>query len=407
MSLINKIVKIFSEQEKQKQKLDISDAIKIIEDQKNEKANIIIEDSYKNALQIYSEIHGLRSIISDFKKVRVEEKRAKASNDVKDRFCTSSENQLSSIEKPEKDLGNIKDFLSRTERTFASLGGLTHKQMMHIGFFFKGEVSAISKKTALIDDLVRKAKKNMSGPEDYEKFFMINGKIRPLENKISDKSQKRKLVENESEKIGLSLKDIENDINNINISQLNEAEREFAESEYRKGFMEQELISLLAVERMFKKLRHQKNLRDEILDNYIKYPSKAVINDEEMKIFQFVEQTLELDRKNLIEMDAKSRQKLARILENKDHIKQKRKELLESLERMEARKRKLENVRNIIEEKKKSLQMAKSSLEMQLNNNRRELEKIDADLADAKKKIEDHRNELKTMAQRLTGSEIE
>ncbi len=406
MSFINKIAKIFGEQEKQK-RISIDDAIKIIENKRNEKLILIVGESYKDALQIYSEIQNLRIIISDFKKVRVEEKRAKASNDVKDRFCASSERQLSSIEKPEKELESIKDFLNKTERTFASLGGLTPKQMMHIGFFFKGDISAISRKTVFISNSIQNTRKDMDSINEYYRFSEIREKIKLLEEEVSDKEKEKKLVENDLERFKSDLKSAENNISNISANEISDAEREFSEAQSRKGMIEQELVSLLAIEKMLKKLRHSKNLQDEILDAYIRSPEKAIVQDERMKVFDFIEQIIKISDDSSIDVDTKSMQKLRRILENRDYIKQRRKELIESLKNAEEKKIIMDSARNSIEERKKLLEMTKKSIENHINNDNREIEKTDSGITDIRKKIEDHRNELKSMAQRLTGSEIE
>ena len=406
MSFINKIAKIFGEQEKQK-RISIDDAIKIIENKRNEKLILIVGESYKDALQIYSEIQVLRSIISEFKKIRIEEKRARASTDVKDRFCASSERQLSSIEKPEKELESIKDFLNKTERTFASLGGLTPKQMMHIGFFFKGDISAISRKTVFISNSIQNTRKDMDSINEYYRFSEIREKIKLLEEEVSDKEKEKKLVENDLERFKSDLKSAENNISNISANEISDAEREFSEAQSRKGMIEQELVSLLAIEKMLKKLRHSKNLQDEILDAYIRSPEKAIVQDERMKVFDFIEQIIKISDDSSIDVDTKSMQKLRRILENRDYIKQRRKELIESLKNAEEKKIIMDSARNSIEERKKLFEMTKKSIENHINNDNREIEKTDSGITDIRKKIEDHRNELKSMAQRLTGSEIE
>ena len=404
MSLFSRIGRIFSEQEKQKQKLDISDAIKIIEDQKNEKANTIIEDSYKDALQIYSEIQALRGLISAFKNIKIEEKKAKASNDVKDRFCAASEKQLSAIVKPQKELEDIKEFLNQVERTFASLGGLTPKQVMHIGFFFKRDVSEISRKTVIIGDLVLKAKKSMHMLDEYENFYRVRKEIESLEQKASLMEKETKSIENTSEMLEADMEKIKNEIESIDTTELNNVEKEFAESESTKSLIEQELLSYLSVEKILRKLRHQENIADGVLDAYIRSPSAALIEDNELRIFQFIEQAISLASK--LELDAKNILKLKRILERKDYIKEKRKELIESLKNAEEKKRIMDTVRNSIEERKKLLEMTKKSIENHINNDNRDIEKIDSDITDIRKKIEDSKNELKMMAQRLTGSEI-
>ncbi len=403
MSLITRIGRIFGEQERKK--VSIDDAIKIIEGQRSEKTRHTIDESYSYALQIYSEIQALRGMISAFKNAKIEEKKAKASNDVKDRFCLYSEKQLSATEKPEKDLDKINEFLYRTERTFTSLGGLTQKQMMHIGFFFKGEISAISRKAVLINDLVLRAKKCIDSLGEYESFYRVREEITFLKQKASLMENEKSSAGNVSERMKADIKNIENDIDRIDIKQLNEAEKESAEAESQKGAIEQELISLLAIEKTLKKLRHHKNLSDNLLDAYISSPIAALIVDNEMKIFQFIEQAISLASR--LEAGAKSMLKLKRIVEKKDYINKKRKELIESAENVQSKKKKLNDIKASIGENRKRLDVSKASIEAQLNDNLRMFERICRDIDDTRKKTEDRRNALKMMAERLTGAELE
>jgi hypothetical protein len=199
MSLFSRIGRIFREEEPKSATLE--EALDIIKNRKKEKEVSVLDESYNNSMRIYSEIQDLRSKLSDFNKIKLGEERAKASNDVKDKFCAASERQLSAIEKPEKDLEKIKMFIDGTEKTIASLGGLTPKQMMHVGFFFKGEISAISRKTVVISDLVQSVKNGIKDLDEYEEFFRILDKIKSSEEEIVNRENESRSIKNTIEKL--------------------------------------------------------------------------------------------------------------------------------------------------------------------------------------------------------------
>lgn len=414
MSLFSRIGKLFDKRQeatksgllhREKTRLSIGDAIKLIEDQRSEKTRYAIEESYGRVLQIYSEIQALRGLISAFKNIKIEEKKAKASNDVKDRFCAYSEKQLSAIGKPEKDLAGILEFLDKTERTFASLGGLTPKQVMHIGFFFKRDVSEISRKTVIIGDLVLKAKKSMHMLDEYENFYRVRKEIESLEQKASTMESEKRSTHNSLELLGADARKIENDIDGIDMTELSKVEREHAELESTKSMIEQELLSYLSVEKILRKLKHHKNLTDSMLDAYIRSPSAALIEDNGLRIFHFIEQAISLASR--LEFDEKSMLKLNRILERKDYIKEKRKELVKLAQDSHLKKKKLNDTKRIIDERRKNLEMSKDSIEARLSNNRKTLERINRELGDIRKNTEVSKNELKAIAGRLTSSELE
>jgi len=395
MSFLDRIAKLFGEQEKQE--LTIDDAIKIISDQRNAKTSSVMDESYNNTLKIYSEIQSLQSLISNFQKAQVYDEKAKASNAVKDRFCQSSEKQLSAIEKPEKDLENIRRFLDEVTK-IEKLGGMTPRQMMHVGFFFKEELSRISRKTIVIGDLVKNVKKDLDSLDEYEKFFSTIEKIKSLEEELPEKDKEKKSMENAIENLKSELMDIEKKLNEVDVIQLNEAEKVLMAAEADKGQVEQDLISYLSLDKMLKKLRHDKKIKDSILDAYINSAIAALIDDHQMKIFRFIEQVKPVDDKG--------RQKLERILENQDYIKEKRKELIELSESVQLKKRKLKDVKDAIEEKKTILTQQNNRIDIQLNDYRRELEKVIANIQDINQEIDNGKIELKIMAEHLTNSEI-
>ncbi len=405
MSLFSRIGKIFGE--KEREKIPVQEALRMIEIQRSEKMAAITDESYKNSVQIYSEIQGLRSAIADLKKVRVEEKRASASTDVKDKFCAAAEKQLSAIEKPEKDMEKILAFAAGTEKTFSSLGGLTPKQMMHIGFFFKGDVAAIARKITGINDLLQKIKTDAESLRKYDKVLKMNNELISLEKDGAEMEKKMESLKNELSKLRSDVHEIDSEIGNIDLTKLQETEKAVADTESKKSLAEQDMFFYISIDKMLKKLRHGEKIRDEMLEAYIRAPAEAIISDNEGKIFSFAEQILKLNDSNSIDLDEKSILKLKQIIENRRHVEQKRSDLVNLIAAMKAKKNDLRLARDAVEEKRKKLELSKISAERQINEGSRELERLSSELNAARNKAESRRIEMKMMAEHLTSSEIE
>ena len=154
--------------------------------------------------------------------------------------------------------------------------------------------------------------------------------------------------------------------------------------------------------KMLKKLKYHADLRNEMLDMYIRSPSTAIVNDDELKIFDFVQQTLDLWNKKNLEIDEKNITRLKRILEEKDYIRQKRNGLVKSLKDVDLKRTWLNNIKNSVEEKRRQLELSMTSIEDKINISHLELARISNEISAMKRATENSRVASMVIAERLT-----
>src|SRR3989338_8037756 len=181
MNLIEKLKDIFHEKE-----LTLEHALKRIENDAGKHEKETLDIACRLSGKAHSEFHALCALLENFEKADVQEKRARASKSVKDRFCAYAKSQIRSLGKPEKNMEDIRDFVNEASGIINSLGGLTPKQMMHIKFFFAEDMRPVSAKIVEINALLDEAKKLASGKKSYSEIKKMLERTEELGNAIKE-----------------------------------------------------------------------------------------------------------------------------------------------------------------------------------------------------------------------------
>jgi len=290
MSLLGKIKNMFQDkQEEPLEELNLDEAIEKfnsgIQDHKEE----ILDNVYNISNSMYSKLEELHKALSFLENYEISDKRAEASKTIKDRFCDNAKSQIKSIEKPGKNIEDLSRFIEEVAGTMSKLGGLTPKQMMHIKFFFASASRNVSKKADEINKLLKEGKKEMASGKMkvYTKISETRKLIEKANNKIKEKDtaieENKKYINNlEGKK-----KEIGENRNSTAAEDIENSKNSLKQAENSLNSVQQEIDSYLDVERILKKLKHEKQINDSIIDGYIESPSSTLRGDEEFMIISF------------------------------------------------------------------------------------------------------------------------
>jgi len=346
MSLLSKIRNIFNEKDEELQEeLLLDNALKQLNTKIENSKNEVLENTHRISTEIYSKLKDLHVLLSTLEKEDLEDKRGKASKDIKDRFCSVAKQQISSIENPEKDFDDVNKFLNDVSNTLNNLGGLTPKQMLHIKFFFAEQSRNIPKRTDEIRNLVNEARKEIEIHDaEYIKIKTLRYEIEEINTDIKEKSGAINDSENYLDNLRNRVEILSEELKKINTDSIETARKGLEEIEKRKRQSQQEADSYLDIERLIKKLKYEKKINDYILDAYVESPSKALIMDAELKIIDSIKEGLKLYNEDKIDIDKKKAEKAEEILNNPQKLKELRKNILDSEKELAEKEKELEKL---------------------------------------------------------------
>ena len=305
--------KIFGSAPVKEYRLD--EAMVIIERESEANRSKNSEELYQTALKIYTEMSQLASDIDEFSRKETPEL-AKSSANVKERFCSLSTRQLNSAVKP--DHNNPAEFIRFARSLFDSLGGLTQRQMIHINFFFKEDFKPVAKKINEINTLLQPAQEG----DDHAKALSLYRKMKHLEEQ--KKALDESVLTNEE-----NLKKLESRRHDLPVLSQQPGSHELDRAENKLKAIRQEIDSTLAIQKLLKKYAYSENLKDPLLEIYVESPSRAILDDGELKIIDYTKKAAELVTAGKIETDIPEK-KINAVAGGGQFLSAKRGELIEA-----------------------------------------------------------------------------
>ena len=213
----------------------------------------------------------------------------------------------------------------------------------------------------------------------------LHEKIKELDRKIIEKGSKTGIIKKGVERLEKDIESTKNSISKLDTDDYEKTNQEISALENKKSIIEQKITSFLSVEKLLKKLIHEKQVKDNLINVYIESPIKALLTDKDMKITSFIKQALELQEKGGIEVDEKKIEKANKII-NTDYLKTNRKNLIEVMKELDKKKEYICNTAEPKLEKKKKQ-------EEELNRLNLDLEKLQNNIKDLPNEIKDMENQ--------------
>ncbi len=325
----------FLERFKGKKKISIEEALQKEQHALASREEKVLKFAYNSAMNICDTLQELRDMFTELSKKEVREERLKNQKALVDRFCSVGGEQIATLTLPEKNVAETKNFIERCHNLTKELGKLSPKEALRIKFFFEQDFSLISQKVKYIETVCSKSKEKFSLLEKHDELKKTEEEMNRMkaEQQVMQKQlasfnatvkEKERLI-NETEK---ELLKTENDTKGYE-----ENEKNVTKKERTAMLLRQEIDSYLSISRLFKRLRHDNKLYDELLDKYIQNPSDALLKDEKLRICDFVAEALTLpieDRKLIEKARLIEKKKLAQMrfnlvkttdaIENEKHI---------------------------------------------------------------------------------------
>ena len=387
MGFLDKLRKSFKKEEVIEEiELSLEELIARADKKIEESESEAVEKAYELVEEIAKELEALSVLIDNLAKLDPEGV-MQAPKAVKKRFCSYSKNQIGSLKKPTKETTTIRDFLNKTYTTVHNLGGLTQKQIMHIEFFFKDDFRPVIKKSREISDIVDEARKCLRADmPDYKKIKDLHKKMQELDKSINEKNSRIAVIHSGLERLRNDQKELSGRIGSIDTGDFKQCSHEIEEMEKKISNIEQELASFLSIEKLLKKLVHEKKIKNELLDAYTQSPVKALLKDEDLKITGFVKEALELHKKGSIDVDEKKIEKAAKIIDSTDYLKEQRKMLSEAIKETDKKKGHMNNVIMPKLDRKKAAEDEKTRVESDIKKLEENLEAVPREIEDIEKK---------------------
>ncbi len=341
------------------------------------------DDLYRIALQAKSEFSLLSKLLDDFSLKQAPE-RAKASEKVKARFCEIAGKQISDLREPSKE--NPQVFLSEASSLLLTLGGLTERQILHLGVIFKDDVVPVAKKMKEINTLLEKSKSTAS---DHSRALLLSQRLSSLGREKHD-------AENTLREREPLLKSLEDRRNSFTIPREHVDSSPLLLAEKKLNIIKQEIDSLLSVQKTLKKYAHAKGVRDDLLEAYVNSPSSAIIADADLRILDYLRAASSFDDSG----------KVAHALNRTDYIREKRTALLESMNNFSEEKQKYDKMSEASASAAMDAKRRLSSIEFEIKECSKAMAEARETAADAARNIASTRVELCTLASRILKADV-
>lgn len=400
MNLIEKLKGIFHEKE-----LTLEHALKRLKNDAGKHEKETLDSAYRLSGKAHSEFQALCALLEDFEKTDVQEKRARASKSVKDRFCAYAKNQISALGMPEKDMEDIRKFVSEASGVINSLGGLTPKQMMHIKFFFAEDIRPVSAKIGEISALLDEAKKLATRKKPYSEIKKMLARTEELDNAIKNNTDSIGNSKSRAAKLKTDSGSLSNEIDKIDTKGFAIAEGLLTESESRKSLVQQEIDSYLAFDRALKILKHERNVKNPLLDAYISSPSSALLEDETLRIVNFMKSVIELHEKGLLDLGRKA-EKARHVVASAEYIGKLRWKLIHADKEIRERQGYFEREIKPMMARKESLEKERASAEGEIRKAEELAAAMEKEILEAEEEKERLGKELKALLSAELGAKV-
>lgn len=343
------------------------------------------EESYQSALKIHRALQELSELIREFSARPIPES-AKASGDVKRRFCALSGSQLSGLEKP---AAPAAEYTRSVRSLLDGLGGLTHRQLLHINFFFREDFKPVAKKISEINALMPSA-----GDSEHARAEALYSRLAQLEKRAQD--LQASILANEEKLNGLKARQLPS---------LADEPVRGGIAEERLRSLKQEIDSFLAVQKLLKKYGYVQKINDELLYAYIESPSSALIKDDSLKIIKFIAEASALVKEGKLPPEAPGK-KTESIINGSGYLARKRTELLEAAELAKKERDAYSRARERFEASLHARTNALAELESGVKQVNRLIEVAKKEQAETSSEISRTRVELCMLASKILGANV-
>ncbi|HIG97123.1 MAG TPA: hypothetical protein HA230_02145 [Candidatus Aenigmarchaeota archaeon] len=381
--------KIFGQPKPKTYSLD--EAIKIIENELHSLQSANKEEQYRTAMQVHSEMEKLYSLIGDFSRKDVPAF-AKSSANVKERFCSISIRQINSLPEPSGD--EPWKYLQSTQNVLNSLGGLTQRQIIHINFFFKDDFSLAARKINEINALLslrQKGHEHMKSVEMYKKIKGGEKRKKELSESILHNQEKFK-------KLNQQKSNMPKFVEHIDTHNLEAAEKDLKT-------VRQDIDSFLGIQKLLKKYAYEAELKDNLLEIYIESPNHAILEDENLRILDYVRSAALLIKEGKINENLPEK-KTDTILASADYLHRKREELIKAIELVKTEQKTLRGKRDTFEEQLKEHNNLLAHFEGEIKDVTRVIEREKEEEGALSKELAHTYSELCMLASKLLNANV-
>ncbi|MBI4895701.1 MAG: hypothetical protein HY831_04375 [Candidatus Aenigmarchaeota archaeon] len=357
------------------------------------KASVINEsNSIKN--QTSSMVKEAISIVNEMKNREIEEKRAKSSEQIKNRFCEKSSLLLSSIIENEpaeiKDFEDMEKYFNYMKKYLAKID-LSPKEVMHIKFFFSEDLSKLGKKINEISINTEKIHTILNSS------FMVQKKSLEdlfIKTDIYEKNLEtwKKQLDSLSNEL-ITLENNKRAINFIDLSEFSSIRPDIKKIETRVSYLKQQISSEFgAFSKILKRIYHKE--KDSFIENYIENPFEAFMEDSQNNVRSLLLKTIIMIKDGKIEVDKKIIGKLEDLTEKLDELSQYRKEVYD----LESKSKSLKEKEQILTENEqlnRKYEKDIESINRSIENSKRIQLTIENDIEKTQQNIE--KNKLKSV----------
>ena len=216
------------------------------------------------------------------------------------------------------------NFCSRTEGKLDDFSKNTAKTYYTVQHLFGKEVEEVIKKIRDISNLLKKLKQDIE-KKNIVRIEKAKTDIQNLKNAISKKALMKKELEKKKNKLNKTKKimeDLKNKLDELKKSQnfleLNKNKKRLDEINYKIRNIQNEIIELLSpLKTGFKKFKRVTIENENLVEEYSENPVKALLEDKEFKIIEFLQNMKKRILDGKIELKEKKKKK---ILERIDEI---------------------------------------------------------------------------------------
>jgi hypothetical protein len=243
---------------------------------------------------------------------------------------------------------------------------------MYIKAFFEQDFQPVLKKVREIETLLAGSQDEAA---DYRKATRFYKKMLDLEEQKKRIHSERIVSEEKKGSLQKRLSGISGiDPGSVDESSLGDARR-------RAASLRQEIDSFLSLQKLFKKYQHDHDVKDSLLEEYIKSPSNALLMDESLKILDFTRDAFSKCPDSLPE------KKVSTVLEGSIYLRVVKEDLEQALEVL---KREEEQIR----QQKSSVESAASARQLEIKNLEAQIKNCDKTMDEAHEKYGKYNSEI-------------
>ncbi len=340
----------------------------------------------KTAVDVAKEMDVLADLVKTFEESHALNNH-KGAEQIKNRFCSVTNNQL-------KVLNSESDnYLDDVRATLNGIGGLTQKQIMYIKVFFEESFQPVLKKVRSIESLLEKAKDETT---DYRKAVRFYKKIRDLEEEKGKIQAERIVNEEKIEDLKLRL----SQISSIEPGQVDETI--LAEARRKASSLRQEIDSFLSLQKLYKKYLHDSDTKEPLLEEYIKSPSNALLQDSEIRIVDLTKQAAQALEGQVDEM----KKKIETVVGGSIYLRVVRDDLADALNILGTEHEKFKKQNESLEAKKMAKDLEIQDLESQIKKSGKIMDESQEKFNDYNSEISKTRTDLCLLASKLVGGNV-